>query len=57
MEFHLFQDKAGRWRWVLLAPNRMILAESVHDYSNPADCRASLEQFRGASLDTPIFED
>ena len=61
MEFHVFQDKAGRWRWRLVAKNRSedrsVLAESAYGYSDKADCHASIEKFRSTSFETPVFED
>jgi len=57
MEFHVFQDKAGRWRWRLLAKDRSVLAESAYGYPDKADCHASIEKFRGTSFETPVFED
>ena len=57
MEFHVFQDKAGRWRWRLLAKDRSVLAESAYGYPDKGDCHASIEKFRGTSFETPVFED
>ncbi len=57
MEFHIFKDKAGQWRWHLLGNDRHVVAESAHAYRDIADCRSSVEEFRNTSLDTPIYED
>jgi uncharacterized protein YegP (UPF0339 family) len=57
MEFHIFKDKAGEWRWHLFGSDRQVLAESACAYGDIADCRNSIEQFRNTSRDTPIFED
>jgi uncharacterized protein YegP (UPF0339 family) len=37
--FDVYQDKAGEWRWRLLAPNGRTIADSGEGYTREADAR------------------
>lgn len=38
MEFEIYQDAAGEWRWRLQAANNRIIANSGDGYKNKNDC-------------------
>ncbi|HEY5928961.1 MAG TPA: DUF1508 domain-containing protein [Burkholderiales bacterium] len=57
MEFRIFRDKTGLWRWHLLGTGGVVLAESADGYANKAECLGCVELFKGASPDTPVVED
>lgn len=38
MEFEIYQDAAGEWRWRLQAANNRIIANSGEGYTNKNDC-------------------
>lgn len=38
MQFIVFKDKAGHWRWQLQSANSKIIADSGEGYINKADC-------------------
>lgn len=36
--YHLYKDRAGLWRWRLMAANNRIIADSGESYHNKSDC-------------------
>lgn len=38
MQFEVYTDKAGEYRWRLKAPNGNIIADSGEGYKNRTDC-------------------
>lgn len=37
MKFEVYQDRAGGWRWRLLAANNRIVADSAESYTRKVD--------------------
>lgn len=50
MKFKIYRDKAGEFRWTLLAPNNKIVADSSEGYTRREDVLRSV-----ASLQTSIL--
>jgi uncharacterized protein YegP (UPF0339 family) len=44
--FQVYQDKAGEYRWRLLADKSTIVADSGEGYATRAECEADLERVR-----------
>ena len=38
MNFHVYKDNAGEWRWHLKSANGQIIADSGEGYVNKQDC-------------------
>lgn len=55
MQYRMFKDTAGYWRWHLLAANNRIIANSGEGYWNKADCQAAINLVKGSSY-TPVYE-
>ena len=53
--FHTFEDRAGQWRWQLVAPNGKIVADSGEGYSSLSAVRDAAERVKShagsASID------
>ncbi|BBO32552.1 hypothetical protein PLANPX_2164 [Lacipirellula parvula] len=49
MEYHVYKDNAGEWRWRLLASNKKIVADSGEGYTAKADCLAGIKSVKGSS--------
>ena len=48
MDFDIYQDKAGKWRWTAYATNGRIVADGGQSYTRKANCqRAVLQLCRG----------
>lgn len=50
MEFHIYKDEAGEYRWRLKAANGNILADSGEGYKNKDDCITAINSVRSAEL-------
>lgn len=55
MEYHIYKDKAGLFRWRLLAANQKIIAESGESYHNKSDCQAGISLVKSSS-NAPIYD-
>lgn len=40
----IYKDKAGEWRWRLVAPNNRIVADSGEGYTRREDCERALKR-------------
>jgi uncharacterized protein YegP (UPF0339 family) len=53
--FHTYQDRAGEWRWQLVASNGKIVADSGEGYNTLAAVREAAERVKAnagsASID------
>jgi uncharacterized protein YegP (UPF0339 family) len=38
----IYKDKAGEWRWKVIAPNEDIIGASSEGYEHMTDCRDNL---------------
>lgn len=56
MEYHIYKDSNGHWRWYLLASNNRKIATSGEGYYNKADCQQAIQLVKG-SASAPIRED
>jgi uncharacterized protein YegP (UPF0339 family) len=55
MEYHIFKDGEGFWRWHLLAANRRKIADSGEGYHNKQDCLDAIGLVQ-ASAGAPVRE-
>lgn len=46
LTFEVYKDKAGEWRWRLLAANHKVIADSSEGYQHQADCVAMITKVR-----------
>lgn len=46
MKFEIEQDKAGRWRWALVANNNRIMADSGEGYNTEGNARRAIKSLR-----------
>ena len=53
--YEIYQDRAGEWRWRLVAPNGKIIDASAESYSTKDGCRRGIELVR-TSINAPILE-
>jgi len=56
MEYRIYKDVNGYYRWRLRAGNNRIIADSGESYYNKTDCRAAIQLVKN-SKDAPIYED
>ncbi len=49
-QFQVYKDKAGEYRWRLLAENHEVIAQSSQGYSAKADCRRGVEIIKEGGL-------
>lgn len=49
MEFEVYQDKAGEWRWRLKAENNKIVADSGEGYNSKQGCLDGIDVVKGCS--------
>ncbi len=54
MEYSIYKDKAGEWRWRLRAANNEIIA-SGEGYRNKSDCLHAIDLVKD-SQDAPVQE-
>ncbi len=55
MQYRMYKDAAGHWRWRLLAANNRIIADSGESYWNKADCQAAINLVKNSSY-APTYE-
>lgn len=55
MEFQLYRDTQGHWRWRLVAANNRKIADSGEGYWNRQDCLSAIE-FVKSSQNAPVRE-
>lgn len=55
MEFRIYKDVGGYYRWTLYAVNGRKIADSGESYHNKADCLAAIGLVK-ASKDAPVKE-
>lgn len=53
MEYQLYKDAAGQYRWRLVAANGRRIADSGEGYNNKADCLAGINLVKG-STNAPV---
>jgi uncharacterized protein len=55
-KFEVYQDKAGQWRWRLLASNGKSIAESGEGYGEKKDCLDGIASVKKHAPDAAIVE-
>jgi uncharacterized protein YegP (UPF0339 family) len=55
MQYRMYKDTAGQWRWRLLAANNRVIADSGESYWNKADCLSAIGLVKG-SAQAPVYE-
>lgn len=55
MQYVMYKDSAGYWRWYLLAGNNRKIANSGEGYYNKSDCIAAINLVKGSGQ-APITE-
>ena len=48
MNFYVYKDVAGQWRWFLMAANNRKIADGAEGYYNKADCVAGIRLVQGS---------
>lgn len=56
MQFKLYKDSAGFWRWTLYASNNRKIADSAEGYHNKSDCLAGIDLVKSTNGNTPTGE-
>ena len=49
MKYNIFKDKAGEWRWRLVATTGNIIADSGEGYNNKADCLHGIDLVKSST--------
>ena len=55
MQYHVYKDLNGQWRWRLLAANNRIIADSAEGYWNQSDCVSGINLVKGSSQ-APVYQ-
>lgn len=45
-EFRVYKDKAGEWRWSLVAPNGRMIADSGEGYTSKQGCLNGIDSVK-----------
>ena len=56
MKFEMYQDKAGKWRWRLVAKNGRTVADSGEGYNSPGNARRAMKAFRHVVISASVVE-
>jgi uncharacterized protein len=56
VEYHIYKDTDGHWRWRLIAANNRRIANSGEWFHNKSDCLASVNLVKN-SKDAPVIYD
>jgi len=56
MAFWIYVDKAGQWRWYLIAANNRKIADSGESYYNKSDCLSAIGLVMDTNRTTPVYE-
>ncbi|MDB4978127.1 MAG: hypothetical protein JWM56_313 [Candidatus Peribacteria bacterium] len=49
MDYHMFKDNSGEWRWHLMDDNNQKIANSAEGYESKQDCEESIELVKSSS--------
>jgi len=55
MQYVMFKDHTGQWRWHLQAANNKLIAASGEGYNNEQDCAAAITLVKG-SANAPVVK-
>jgi uncharacterized protein len=57
MHFNLFKDRAGEWRWRLVASNGKTVADSGEGYTTKANAQAGIASVKEGAAAAPVREE
>lgn len=57
MNFTIFTDSAGQYRWNLKASNGRIVADSAESYLNKSDCQAGIRLVQSGAPSARITDE
>jgi uncharacterized protein len=57
MHFNLYEDRAGEWRWRLIASNGKTVADSGEGYSSKAKAQAGIASVKEGAAAAPVHEE
>ncbi|APE95909.1 HVO_2922 family protein [Halodesulfurarchaeum formicicum] len=52
--FEIFEDKAGEWRWRLVAANGNIIADSGEGYSSKQGAKRGIQSVKRGAADAAV---
>lgn len=55
MQYQMYKDVGGQWRWRLLAANNRIIANSGEGYWNEGDCLSAINLVKASST-APVYK-
>lgn len=55
-KFWMKKDKAGEWRWELLADNNHTIADSGEGYVRRDGCLDAISRVKSAALGAPVYD-
>lgn len=55
MQYQVYKDGSGQWRWRLLAANNRIIADSAESYWNQSDCITGINLVKSSSQ-APVYQ-
>jgi len=55
MEYHVYRDRAGYWRWSLKASNGLKVADSGEGYVNRSDCLRAIVLVKSSNA-APVYD-
>ena len=56
MHFTLYEDRAGEWRWRLVAANGKTVADSGESYTTKANAEAGIALVQQGATKAPVRE-
>lgn len=56
MEYHIYRDMSGYWRWSLKSANNKIIADSGEGYNQEQDCRDGIALVKASAI-APVIKD
>lgn len=56
MRFEIYKDKAGQFRWRLVAANGRIIADSAESYWNKGDCVSAVSAIKAGAAAAPVID-
>ncbi len=56
MNFVIYRDTRGQYRWRLKAQNGYIIADSAEGYVNKGDCQKGIDLVKSTNALTPVVD-
>jgi uncharacterized protein len=57
MHFNLYEDRAGEWRWRLIASNGRTVADSAEGYSSKQKAQEGIASVKEGAAAAPVREE